>query len=123
MPVSSKQTHLNSLFQCSTDFHHETPNPTCRCREDQIERRATELLEQHPHFRGRSDLVQFRCTGNILRLGGCLPSYYLKQLAQEAIRGLEQLQIQNEILVRGMLDISKMEVVVSQENLSKRKPR
>lgn len=69
----------------------------------QIKRRAAELLELHPHFRGRGGFVQFQCVGNRLILNGCLPSYYLKQLAQEAIRPMaaviDQLQIENQIVV------------------------
>lgn len=69
----------------------------------QIEIRAAELLELHPHFRGRGRFVRFTCDGNCLTLGGCLPSYYLKQLAQEAIREIDEVEIVNQIMVTGMV--------------------
>jgi hypothetical protein len=43
-------------------------------------------LEQHPHFRGRTSLVQIELVEGTIVLSGRLPSYHLKQLLQEAIR-------------------------------------
>jgi hypothetical protein len=45
-----------------------------------------ERLEIHPHFRGRTFLVQIELVEGTIVLTGRLPSYYLKQLLQEAIR-------------------------------------
>lgn len=39
-------------------------------------------LEKHPQFRGRSRLVSADFHAGVLRLEGCLPSFYLKQLVQ-----------------------------------------
>ena len=43
-------------------------------------------LEQHPHFRGRTSLLTIESIDGAIVLSGRLPSYYLKQLLQEAIR-------------------------------------
>jgi len=45
-----------------------------------------ERLEQHPHFRGRTSLFQIGLVEGTIVLSGRLPSHYLKQLLQEAIR-------------------------------------
>jgi hypothetical protein len=45
-----------------------------------------ERLEQHPQFRGRASLLQIALVEETIVLSGCLPSHYLKQLLQEAIR-------------------------------------
>jgi hypothetical protein len=69
-----------------------------------VEMLAEELLQQHPHFRGRQHLVRFRCQGKCLTIEGHLPSYFMKQLAQEAIRSLSGLEtIDNQIAVEGVI--------------------
>ena len=45
-----------------------------------------ERLDKHPHFRGRSHLIQIRSTGDSLVLSGRVPTYYLKQLLQELLK-------------------------------------
>lgn len=63
-----------------------------------------ERLEQHPHFRGRASLFQVELLEETIVLSGCLPSYYLKQLMQEAIRPLLGLVgIDNRVLVMGAI--------------------
>jgi hypothetical protein len=47
-----------------------------------------ERLEQCPHFRGRTSLVTIELIEETLVLSGRLPSHYLKQLLQEAIKGI-----------------------------------
>ncbi len=74
-----------------------------RSRQQRLEIQAAELLELHPHFRGRGRLVEFRCNENCLTMIGCLPSYYLKQLAQEAIREIGDVEVDNQIVVSGMI--------------------
>lgn len=39
-------------------------------------------LEKHPQFRGRGRLVYSEFHDGVLRLSGCLPSFYLKQQVQ-----------------------------------------
>jgi hypothetical protein len=45
-----------------------------------------ERLEGHPHFRGRASLLEIALVEETVVLSGCLPSHYLKQLLQEAVR-------------------------------------
>ena len=66
----------------------------------EIENQAQAMLEVHPHFRGRKRWIQCRFSKGGLYLTGTVPSFYLKQLAQEAIRQLDGVrQVVNEIVV------------------------
>lgn len=57
-------------------------------------------LELHPHFRGRASLLVIELVDQTIVLSGRLPSYYLKQLLQEAIRGVPGVvAIDNHVLV------------------------
>ena len=67
---------------------------------ERVARLATACLESCPSFRGRGKWVQFSCQDRCLVLDGRLPSYYLKQLAQEAVRGVAGIdRIENRIVV------------------------
>jgi hypothetical protein len=55
-------------------------------------------LEIHPHFRGRASLVTIELVEETIVLSGRLPSHYLKQLLQEAIRGVPGVEdIDNQV--------------------------
>jgi hypothetical protein len=59
-----------------------------------------ERLEQHPHFRGRTSLLEIELVDGTIVLSGCLPSHYLKQLLQEAIRLIpDVVDIDNRVAV------------------------
>jgi hypothetical protein len=45
-------------------------------------------LDDHPHFRGRTHLFRIEATGGSVIVSGRVPTYYLKQLLQEAIRAI-----------------------------------
>ncbi len=84
-------------------------------RNREVEIRAAAIANDDPHLHGHCRSVEFRCDGDYLLLRGCLPSYYLKQVAQEAVRrlaGSSDLKIVNEIDVQsfnsdlGDLDLS-----------------
>ncbi|HEX3600923.1 MAG TPA: BON domain-containing protein [Lacipirellulaceae bacterium] len=47
---------------------------------------ARRHLENHPHFRGRLNDVAVDHDGRTLILTGRVPTFYLKQLLQEAVR-------------------------------------
>ena len=49
-----------------------------------------ERLEQHSHFRGRVSLLQIETVGGAVVLSGRLPSFYLKQLLQEAVKRIPE---------------------------------
>ena len=62
--------------------------------------RIRERLEQHPHFRGRTSLFQIELVEATVVLSGRLPSHYLKQLLQEAVRLIpDVVDIDNRVLV------------------------
>ncbi|HUT87994.1 MAG TPA: BON domain-containing protein [Thermoguttaceae bacterium] len=60
-----------------------------------------ERLEIHPHFRGRASLLTIELIQETIILSGRLPSHYLKQLLQEAVK-----------LVPGVVDIDNQVDVV-----------
>ncbi len=59
-----------------------------------------EQLENHPHFRGRVEFLSIGQRGKTLYLSGQLPTFYLKQLAQELVRHIPGVHgVRNEIAV------------------------
>lgn len=67
---------------------------------DRLVQAARTRLECSPTFRGRGQWIRFSCEGDCLVLDGFLPSYYLKQLAQEAVRDIPGVgRIDNRIAV------------------------
>ena len=57
-------------------------------------------LEQHPHFRGRASLFNIELVGETIVMTGSFPSFYLKQLLQEAIKVMPGvLNIDNQVHV------------------------
>jgi hypothetical protein len=57
-------------------------------------------LELHPRFRGRVSMLVIELVDQTIVVSGRLPSYYLKQLLQEAIRGVPGVvRIDNHVLV------------------------
>ena len=54
--------------------------------------RVRERLEDHPHFRGRTHLLQIEVIGGSVVVSGRVPTYYLKQLLQEAIRAIPDVE-------------------------------
>jgi osmotically-inducible protein OsmY len=65
-----------------------------------MEQRAFAALESHPHFRGRSKWIEIRYRDRCLSLRGKLPSFFLKQIAQESLRQLDGVDtIENQIVV------------------------
>ena len=60
-----------------------------------------ERLDKHPHFRGRTHLIQVRANGGSLVLSGRVPTYYLKQLLQEVVKLLPDIrEIDNRVDVQ-----------------------
>ncbi len=45
-----------------------------------------ERLDRHPHFRGRTHMIQIESKGDSVVVTGRVPTYYLKQLLQEAVK-------------------------------------
>lgn len=59
---------------------------TQSCERYDLSTLARQHLEHHPHFRGRVCDVFIEHRGRTLFLTGKLPTFYLKQLVQEAVR-------------------------------------
>ncbi|MEX2309997.1 MAG: BON domain-containing protein [Pirellulales bacterium] len=75
----------------------ERPIAKTRDRND-LSALARQHLERHPHFRGRIRGVNIKHEGRNLYLTGRLPTFYLKQLVQEAVRHVPGVDfIYNEI--------------------------
>lgn len=69
-----------------------------------VEQLAEQALSDHVHFVARSGSLKFTYVPDlkILRIDGCLPTYYLKQIAQETLRELPEVEgIDNRISVVG----------------------
>ena len=54
--------------------------------------RAHDLIARHAHFLGRADSFEFECSENVLVIRGRVPTFYLKQLLQDALKQLEGVQ-------------------------------
>ena len=50
------------------------------------------MISRHAHFRGRADTFVFECNANVLVTRGCVPTFYLKQLLQNALKQLQGAQ-------------------------------
>ena len=73
---------------------------TQSCERYDLSTLARRHLEHHPHFRGRVSDVFIEHRGRTLLLTGKLPTFYLKQLVQEAVRHVPGVQH-----VRNMIDV------------------
>lgn len=61
---------------------------------------ARGYLMRHPHFHGHASSITIDAEGDRIVLTGRLPSYYLKQVLQEALGKLAGVsQIENRVLV------------------------
>ena len=56
---------------------------------DRVTQMANRALDAHPHFRGRANTIRIEIRQNTLVVSGRLPSFYLKQLLQEALRQVD----------------------------------
>lgn len=73
--------------------------------EGAMELRAAMQLNANPSLRQFSSVVQFCFRDGCMVMAGVLPSYFLKQLAQEAVRSLEGVEaIDNRIYVDSTYD-------------------
>jgi len=73
---------------------------TQSCERYDLSTLARRHLEHHPHFRGRVSDVFIEHRGRTLLLTGKLPTFYLKQLVQEAVRHVPGVQH-----VRNLIDV------------------
>lgn len=78
------------------------------CERYDLSTLARQHLEHHPHFRGRVSDVYIEHHGRTLFLTGRLPTFYLKQLVQEAVRHVPGVQH-----VRNLIDVVSCEGISS----------
>lgn len=77
-----------------------TNRESVKFRTEKIVDGAYDRLDKHPHFRRRRLGVRVYCEDLVLILEGQLPSYYLKQVLQAALRDLEGIpQVRNDVEV------------------------
>ena len=86
------------------------PGPsTSSCERYDLSSLARQQLEHHPHFRGRIADVYIEHQGRTVFLKGRLPTFYLKQLVQEAVRHVPGVQ-----QVRNLIDVVNCEGISSE---------
>jgi hypothetical protein len=62
--------------------------------------RIRERLDSHPHFRGRTHLLQIEAISGSVVVSGRVPTYHLKQLLQEVIKAIPDVaHIDNRVSV------------------------
>lgn len=54
-----------------------------------LERLAHQMLAQHCHFHGRDRGLEIAQRDDVLVIRGCVPTFYLKQVLQTALMGLD----------------------------------
>lgn len=65
-----------------------------------VEKCARARIETHPLFLARGRLFEFHCEDDVLVVRGCVPTYYLKQMLQSALKDLEGVRwIDNQVTV------------------------
>ena len=62
-------------------------------RAEEVVRRAKILIESQPHFVGRARLVTFDYTKETLVIHGAVPTFYLKQVLQSALKNLDGVRL------------------------------
>jgi len=68
--------------------------------DSELVRRARQKLAQRSQFRTRAASLDFLKTGDVLVVRGCVPSFYLKQMIQTALKDLEGVRwIDNQVEV------------------------
>jgi hypothetical protein len=69
-------------------------------RSADLEQRAREILASHSHFVGRTHVFEFEVRDDIVIVRGRVPSFYLKQMLQNALKNLPGVRwIDNRVMV------------------------
>ncbi len=92
----------------SATFPQETERPSSVLPEyddasERLARNAVEALRAHPRFRNRTASIRVDCHHERLIVTGRMPSFYLKQLLQEALRHVDGVgEIDNRVDVESL---------------------
>jgi hypothetical protein len=74
----------------------EAPNR----RAEDMEERARALVDAHSHFAGRAQQFEFQYADGVLVVRGRVPTFYLKQTLQHALKRLDGVRrIDNQVAV------------------------
>jgi BON domain len=74
-----------------------------------VARRAHDVIARHAHFCGRADNFEFEVNNYVLVIRGRVPTFYLKQLLQDALKQLDGVQqIDNRVDVVAANGISSV---------------
>ena len=66
----------------------------------EIERRAHDILDAHPHFHGRAARFEFVCGKDVLVVRGTVRTFYLKQMLQTVLKDVTGVRyIDNQVTV------------------------
>jgi hypothetical protein len=69
-------------------------------KRDLVAQQAHAALAAHVHFRGRAGRFEFDCREDVLVVRGTVPTYYLKQVLQQVLMGVEGVRlIDNQVSV------------------------
>jgi osmotically-inducible protein OsmY len=95
---------MSSTFQPACEVQSQLNTPTQDTdrpsQSQRIERQARHIIANHPHFRVQDHAVEItHCDGGLV-LTGYLPTFFFKQLLQEALRSLDGItRIDNRVEV------------------------
>jgi hypothetical protein len=69
-----------------------------------LEHEARTLIEKHSHFVGRGCLFEFQLSEGVLIVRGNVPTFYLKQVLQTALKNLDGVRLIDNQVVVGWTD-------------------
>ena len=76
-------------------------------RRMEIEQRAYDVVNAHYHFHRRAGRFEFQCDEDVLIVRGNVPTFYLKQVLQCALRDLDGIRgIDNRVTVVSSFGLS-----------------
>jgi len=112
--VSWNQWRGPALLQSITPIEGADPMdtdlPTPKDRPQRsliLEQRAREILDSHSHFSGRTRVFKFEVWEDVMVVRGRVPTYYLKQMLQNALKDLPDVRwIDNQVTVVSEYGIS-----------------
>ncbi|TWT79594.1 BON domain protein [Planctomycetes bacterium CA13] len=91
---------LSAEFTAETYFRIHATACMSQVRSERVEREALRIIAAHPHFRGLASAVEVECRDGRLVLTGRVPTFFYKQLLQEALRTLDGVHtINNQVMV------------------------
>jgi len=73
---------------------------TAEVSPEELARKAEAMVAAHPHFCGRTHALQFNVEDGVLTVTGTVPSYYVKQMLQSALKNFKDVRlVDNKVAV------------------------